>query len=125
VLGEELADPLGDERTFLLEGDVPRVEQVQLGVREVAQEAPGAVGAEDLVVLAPDEQRRRPAVAEVLLEGGVPVEVEPVVVEEIELDLPVALAVEAERVQGGQVGGRAAWRRCSGRSVRRSPGCRR
>src|SRR5687767_9153159 len=59
VASEEVADAVGDEVELLLEREMARVEQVQLGVGQVALVGLGAGGAEDLVVLAPGDQRRR------------------------------------------------------------------
>ena len=55
---EELANALGDELAFLFEGEVSGVEQVDLGLGEIRQVRARAVRTEDLVVLAPGDQRR-------------------------------------------------------------------
>ena len=57
-----------------------------------------AVGGEDLVVLAPDDQRRRLAFAEERLECGIERHVGAVVVEQVELDVVVARPVEQRLV---------------------------
>ena len=60
--------------------------------------------AEDLVVLAPHGERRRLVRAEVLLERGIEIEVEPVVPEQRQLDLLVAAALEAGLVERPRIG---------------------
>ena len=67
-----------------------------------------AVGGKDLVVLAPDDQRRRLIFAEVCLHGRIERQVGPVVVEEIHLDLGVARPIEQRLVVHPVVGRDAA-----------------
>lgn len=50
------------------EGEVPGVEQVDLGVGQVLAERLRARRAEDLVIGTPDRQQRDPGVAEALLD---------------------------------------------------------
>lgn len=56
--GEEGADVLGDGVEVALQGEVPRLQQMDLGVGQILAECRGAVGAEDLVACAPDRQQR-------------------------------------------------------------------
>ena len=79
--------------------EVSGVEQVEFAVGEVAAERFRARGAEDFVVLAPGDEQRWLVGAEVLLKRGVPVEVELVVPEQLQLDGVVVLAVQAELVE--------------------------
>ena len=69
---ELAAKEIPDQRDHLvrlvLEREVSRVDKVQLGVRQVAQIGRRAVGRKDLIVLAPDDQRRRLALAKERLE---------------------------------------------------------
>jgi hypothetical protein len=65
-------------------------------------------GREDLVVPAPDDQRRRPALAEPGLDGRVERQVGAVVVEQVHLDLGVARPVEQRLVVDPVVGRDAA-----------------
>src|SRR6267378_8363890 len=61
---EEIADQ-GDHLVGLvLQGEVAGVEEMKFHVREVTLVWMGAIDREDLVVLAPDDQRRRLAFAE-------------------------------------------------------------
>src|SRR4051794_19198965 len=90
VLTEEAARRVGDELELFLEREVSGVEEVQLRVGQVALVGLGAGGAEDLVVRAPGDQCWRLVLAEVMMEGLVLRDVEPVVVEELELDVAVA-----------------------------------
>ena len=71
-----------------------RVEQMQLGLGQVAQIGARTVGGEDLVVLAPDDQRRRLLFAEELVEARIEVDVGSVVIEQIELNLHVAGSIQ-------------------------------
>ena len=68
---EEVAHEPRDLLAFVFEREVAGIEQVQLGFGQVAQVGVCAVGGEDLVVLAPDDQRRRLALAEERLEARV------------------------------------------------------
>ena len=54
--------------SLVLEREVSRVDKVQLGLRQIAQIGRRAVGGKDLVVLAPDNQRGRLALAKERLE---------------------------------------------------------
>jgi hypothetical protein len=76
-----------------------RVDQMDLGVRQVALEGTGAVRAEDLIPGAPDREQRNLAGAEVLLDGRVQVDVRRVLAEKLELDGVVARAVQQQLVQ--------------------------
>ena len=67
---EEIADQRDHFVGFILKGEVAGVEEVQLGVGQVARVRMRTVRGEDLVVLAPDDQRRRPMLAEKSLNGG-------------------------------------------------------
>ena len=74
------------------------VEKVQFCIGQISQIGCCAIRREDLVVLAPDDQRRRLALAEERLEFRVERNVRPVVEKEVELNLVVALAVEQELI---------------------------
>src|SRR4030095_3626611 len=65
---EEGAHQPRDLFTLVFEREVPRVEQMQLGARQILQIRPSTVGGEDHVVLAPDDECRRLPLAEELLE---------------------------------------------------------
>src|SRR5262249_48475910 len=65
------------------------VEQVNLGVRIVASEGPGARRQEERVVLAPYREQGWPAGADVLLESRVERNVALIVAEKVQLDLVI------------------------------------
>src|SRR3984957_18090006 len=71
-----------------------RVEEMQLGVRQVAQIGRRAVGRKNLVVLAPDDQRRRLPFAEERLKRRIKRDVGAIVEEEVELDVLVSGAIK-------------------------------
>ena len=104
VLAEEVPHQLGDLVAVLLEGEVPGVEQVKLQVLQVALVGLGAGGREDLVVLSPDDQRRRLVLAEVCLPLRIERRIAAVAVEQGELDLVVARPVEQRLVDVPGVG---------------------
>ena len=74
------------------------IEEMQFGVRQVAQVGRRAVGGKDLVVLAPHDQRRRLPLAEERLKFRIERNVRSVVEEQVELDVLVARAVEQRLV---------------------------
>ncbi len=49
----------GDRRAILFQGEMPGVQKVEVEVHEVPLVGIRPVGREDVVVLAPDDQRRR------------------------------------------------------------------
>jgi hypothetical protein len=79
---------------LVFQREVSRVEQVQLGVRQILQVGARTLRREDHVVLAPHDQRRRLPLAEELLELRIQRGIRAVVVEEIELNLDVAGTIE-------------------------------
>ncbi len=83
---------------FVLESEVAGVEEMQLGVGKILEIGEGAGRREDVVVLSPDDERGRTALAEELLEARVEVDVSAVVVEEVELELDVSGTVEPRLV---------------------------
>lgn len=78
---------------------MPRVQQHQLQILDVAFVRLRAGLDEDLVVLAPDGQDRDLAVAEILLESRVQSHVGGVVLEQADLDLGLALALQQRVVE--------------------------
>src|SRR5690348_1355072 len=83
---EEVADVPGDFLQVALQGEVSGLEEMDLGVGQVALEGAGSVRAEDFVVGPPNGQQRHLAVAEVLLQLGVEGDVGRIVPEQCELD---------------------------------------
>ena len=104
VVGEEAAHVLGDGGAVVFEGEVAGVEEVKLGVGQVAQVGVGAFGGENGIVFAPDDEGGGLVLAEVLLPGGVEGGIASVVVEQGELDGLVAGAIEQALVDVPVVG---------------------
>src|SRR5262249_56594102 len=69
--GKKIADQRDDLVGLVLQREMAGVEEVELGVAKVALVRVRTVGGEDRVVLAPDDQRRRPVLAEIGLNGGI------------------------------------------------------
>src|SRR6185312_13895540 len=67
VLSQEFTHEAGDLVPVLLQGEVAGVEQVKFQVVEIPLVGMGPFGRENLVVLAPDDQRRRLVLAEIRL----------------------------------------------------------
>ncbi len=70
------------------------VDEMKLNLGKIALVGMCAVGGEDKVVLAPDDQRWRLVFAEISLDSGIERQVGPVVVEQIKLDIVVAGPIE-------------------------------
>ena len=85
LLGVEALDVRGDLLERVLDGEVAAVEHVQLGVRQVAQVGPPALGREEEVVLAPEDQRLRLVLAQERLPLRIQLDVRAVVVQQVEL----------------------------------------
>src|SRR5262249_19066590 len=77
---------------------------MQLGLGEVAQVRPPAFGSEEDVILPPEDQRLRPALAQEGLPQWIQLDVGAVVVEEVELDLAGARTLEEMEVHVPVVG---------------------
>jgi hypothetical protein len=73
---------------------MPGVEEMQLGVRQVSKIGRRAVGRKNLVVLAPDDQRRRLALAKECLKLRIEPDVRSIIEEEVELDVVVSGTIE-------------------------------
>ena len=105
---EEVVDQRDHLIGLVLQREMAGVEEMKLQVGQIALVRMRAIGGENLVVLAPDDQRRRLMLAEISLDGGIERQVGPVVVEEVELDLVVARAIEQRLVVDPIVGRDAA-----------------
>src|SRR5215470_17039496 len=82
-----------------LEREMTRVQEMHLGVRQVATVRDGTFRWEDEVVLAPHDQRRRLILPEEGLELRVHGHIRPVVVEQVHLDLSIPRAIKTDLVQ--------------------------
>jgi hypothetical protein len=91
---EEIPDH-GDHHVGLVfQREMPGVEEMQLGVRQVSKIGRRAVGRKNLVVLAPDDQRRRLALAKECLKLRIERDVRSIIEEEVELDVLVSGTIE-------------------------------
>src|SRR5262245_15501886 len=82
---KEIADEWHHFVGFVLERKMPRVDQVKLDLGQVALVRVSAVGREDLVVLAPDDERRRLMLAEICLHLRIKLHIGAIVVEQVHL----------------------------------------
>src|SRR6266700_4132006 len=89
MAGQKVSNQASDLVAVRLEREVTRVEQVDLGFRQVAAVRRRPVSQEDGVILAPDDQGWRLMVAKILLEARIQRHVAAVIVKEVELDLVV------------------------------------
>src|SRR5262245_6031763 len=94
ALTEEVPHQVGYLIALLLEREVSGVEQVKLQIRQIVLICLSAGSGEDLIVLSPDDERRRLVRAKVCLPRRVQRRVAAVAVEESELDLGVPRPVE-------------------------------
>src|SRR5918996_296891 len=104
LLVVEPLDVPGDLVERVLDREVAAVEHVQLSLGKVAQVRLPAFGGEEDVVLSPQDQRLRPALAQERLPLRIELDVRSVVVEEIELHLAGARALEEVEVHIPVVG---------------------
>src|SRR4051794_31511196 len=84
---EEVLNQASDLVAVRLEREVTRVEQVDLGCRQITAVWSRPVSQEDGVILTPDDQGWRLIVAKILLEARIQRYVAAVIVKEVELDL--------------------------------------
>src|SRR5919109_711582 len=118
ITAKEFANQIRDLGTMRLKGEVAGIEKMNLRVRDVALVGRGTGCDEDGIVLAPNDQRRRLALAEVGLPLRIQRDVGAVVIEQVELDLRVARAVEQRLVHRPGIG---AYQRCVLHAVRVLP----
>src|SRR5215472_16993381 len=81
LAGEEIADERHHFVGFVLERKMPCVDQVKLDLGQVALVRVSAGGREDLVVFAPDDERRRLMLAEICLHLRIKRQIGAIVVE--------------------------------------------
>jgi len=67
VARQKAADVTGNRVTLFLESEMPRLQQVDFGVPEVALVGQSAGNGEERIVLHPDHERRRLVLAEVVV----------------------------------------------------------
>src|SRR6516162_2490260 len=81
LTAKEIADERHHFVRFVLECKMPCVDQVKLDLGQVALVRVSAVGREDLVILAPDDERRRLMLAEICLQDRIKRQIGAIVVE--------------------------------------------
>ena len=86
------------------QGEVTRIEQMEVQRFQVALVRLGPGGREDFVVLAPHDQHRRLVLAEVLLPARIQRWVAAIAEEQVELNFVVTFAIEQELIFGRTVG---------------------
>jgi hypothetical protein len=101
---EEIADQRDHFIGLVLQGKMPGVEEMKLEIVQVALVRMRAVGGKDLVVLAPQDQRRRLVLAKICLYRRIKPEVGAAVVEEVELNVVIARPVEQRLVVDPVIG---------------------
>src|SRR5687767_9874273 len=91
---EETANQRRHLVELVLERKMPGVEDMKLRIRQIAKVGVRTCFGKNLVVLAPDDQRRRFALAEELLKLGIERHIGPVVMEQVELNILVARPIQ-------------------------------
>ena len=94
LLAKEVSDQRGDHRSVFFQGEVARIEQMELQVLEVTLVGIRSRSREDRIVLAPDDQRGRLVLAEILLPLGIQRRIAAVAVEQGQLNLLIAGTVQ-------------------------------
>ena len=64
---EKFAHSLGDETAEVFQGEVPCINQVQFGVREISSVGVGTFDGEERIVLSPEDQHSRLVAAKILM----------------------------------------------------------
>src|SRR5215510_7620409 len=91
---QELADERHHLIGLVLKREMTRVDQMKLEVAKITLVGVSAVGREDLVVLAPNYERRGLMLAEICLHLQIKWHIGSIVVEQVHLDIAVARAIE-------------------------------
>src|SRR4030095_1883062 len=97
--GGAVTDRRRDLCSMRLQREMPRVEEADDSIRNIALERLGTGRQEERVVLPPDREQRRLVRAEIFVEPRVQRDVSGVVEEQIELDLVIAGPREQGRVE--------------------------
>src|SRR6476620_8741427 len=98
-LPEKFSDTLRDKLARILKGEVARVDQVQLCVRNVPLVGLRSFHGEEWIVRSPDDEHARLFGSEVLVPAVVKCDIRLIVVKKLELNGVVARAVEKELVE--------------------------
>src|SRR5262245_24144363 len=98
MLTEKIPDERRDLVAIRFQGEVTRVEEMELQCLQVSFIRFSAVGREDFVILAPGDQHRRLVLAEVVLPLRIKREVTAVAQKQVELDFIVPLSIEQKLV---------------------------
>src|SRR5271165_2593757 len=91
---EEVADQRHHFVSLVLQGEMAGVDEVKLDLRKVALVRMRPVRRENLVVLAPHDQRGRLVLAEVRLSGRIKRQVGAIVIEDVHLNVSVARTIQ-------------------------------
>src|SRR6185369_2459869 len=83
----------------VLQGEMARIEHVQLSVLQVALERTATFLGEDRVICAPYEERRRLILTKILVPAGILVNVGSIVVKEFELNSVILWPAQEEQVR--------------------------
>jgi hypothetical protein len=101
---QEVADQRNDFIGLVIQCEVAGVDKMKFHLGQVALVRMRSIGWKNLVVLAPDNQRRRLAIAEVGLNLRIQRQIGPVVVEQIHLDVGIARAIKQGLIVNPVVG---------------------
>src|SRR5215475_6208689 len=91
---QEIADERDHLVGLVLKREMTRVDQMKLEVAKVTLVGVSTVGRKYLVVLAPNDERRRLMLAEICLHLRIERHIGSIVVEQVHLDIAVARAIE-------------------------------
>src|SRR5262249_5269653 len=105
LAAEEIPDQRNHLIGLVLKRKMAGVDEMKLGVRKIALIRKGTIGRENLIVFAPDDERRRPMVPEIRLHLRVKRNVAAVIVEEVQLNFDIAWPVEKNLIVYPIVGG--------------------
>lgn len=83
---------------LVLQGEMSGIKKMKLGFGQVAEEGACAFRQEDGIIFAPQDQGRRLMGAEIGVEVGVEPDIGPIVVDDVQLDVRAARAVEEELI---------------------------
>src|SRR5882672_3992848 len=83
----------------ILQGEVPRIEHVQLCIFDVALESQTTRLGEDRIVCAPYQQHWRLVLAQILVPARILIDIRPIVVEEVNLNAVIVRPTQEEQIR--------------------------